>query len=245
MTREKTTIWSDPTGFMPRLQPMDIGVARTSLVVGHFETVRFHQTLFKQFQVEFPLGLSSAVPKRRAEFLAGRLAARYAFCQLSVPDQPIPQQADRAPSWPPGIIGSISHTGDLCAAVISVGERCAAGIDIEKVATGETADAIHDTALISSERSLVKHAQGLTINQCATLIFSAKESFFKALHPDVGRFFGFDSAELVELPSREHLYLRLTTDLSPNLPAGSEFELNYRCCDGNILTWLVTSKLTR
>ena len=53
--------------------------------------------------------VARAVPARRAEFAAGRRAAHRAMERLGVPAAPVAMGSDRAPVWPPGVIGSISH----------------------------------------------------------------------------------------------------------------------------------------
>ncbi len=54
--------------------------------------------------------LPGAVPARLAQFSTGRTAARLA---LQHPGQ------DRAPVWPAGSVGSISHCVRLCLAVVA------------------------------------------------------------------------------------------------------------------------------
>jgi len=63
--------------------------------------------------------LDRAIDKRRREFAAGRAAARMALRQRGGPDVAIPAAADRAPVWPTGWQGSISHKDTLCAAIVT------------------------------------------------------------------------------------------------------------------------------
>ncbi|MNE68057.1 phosphopantetheinyltransferase component of enterobactin synthase multienzyme complex [compost metagenome] len=62
-----------------------------------------------------------------------------------------------------------------------------------------------------------------------TLAFSAKESLFKAIYPQVGGYFDFDAARLVEVhwPSGR-LVLRVTQDLSTSIRAGMLFEGHFQ-----------------
>src|SRR3712207_1286527 len=54
--------------------------------------------------------------KRRREFAAGRQCARRALAHLGFAGVPLPASADRAPCWPVGVCGSISHTELFCIA---------------------------------------------------------------------------------------------------------------------------------
>nr|WP_259674725.1 4'-phosphopantetheinyl transferase superfamily protein [Pseudomonas fluorescens] len=70
-----------------------------------------------------------------------------------------------------------------------------------------------------------------------TLAFSAKESLFKAVFPQVGRYFDFDAARLVEVhwPSGR-LVLRVTQDLSTSIRAGMLFEGYFQMWAGAVFT---------
>lgn len=70
-----------------------------------------------QFSVSLPFELTSAVAKRRSEFLAGRLCAAHGL--LSIGADPEVGRADNLPVWPNGISGSISHTDGHAVADIS------------------------------------------------------------------------------------------------------------------------------
>src|SRR5947208_1552294 len=76
--------------------------------------------------------LGNVVPARRREFRAGRLYARQALRGLGIPETAIPIGPDRAPIWPKGVVGSISHSRNLCAAVVGLSaDYLGIGIDIE------------------------------------------------------------------------------------------------------------------
>ncbi|MBN8292231.1 4'-phosphopantetheinyl transferase superfamily protein [Rhodobacter sp. NTK016B] len=117
-----------------------------------------------------------AIDRRRAEFSAGRQAARQAIGR----DVAIPMAIDRSPVWPDGVTGSISHAGGW--AVAAVGEGLI-GLDLELDA--ELPEEIWDTVLLPQERGLTPHQ--------ARLIFSAKEAVYKAQYPQTGALFGFET----------------------------------------------------
>ncbi|CAI2936464.1 4'-phosphopantetheinyl transferase family protein [Aminobacter niigataensis] len=127
--------------------------------------------------------VSRATESRRREFAAGRSLARQAMASLGVPQAAIPAASDRAPVWPAGIVGSISHCSGWCvAAVARESQDCSAlGIDVEPATPLETD--LLDTICDDDElRWLARQAEpgrGLL----AKAIFSAKESVYKAQYP--------------------------------------------------------------
>lgn len=82
--------------------------------------------------VELP-ALTRARAARRADFVAGRIAARAAMVRMGHPTGPIPQGPDRAPVWPEGIRGSITHAGGVAIAVVGRARDWAGlGLDLER-----------------------------------------------------------------------------------------------------------------
>src|SRR5579859_734056 len=76
--------------------------------------------------------VAQAIESRAREFAAGRLCARRALAELGL-EQPIPAASDRQPIWPQGIVGSITHTEGIAAAVVASRSRFAAlGLDAER-----------------------------------------------------------------------------------------------------------------
>jgi 4'-phosphopantetheinyl transferase EntD len=128
-----------------------------------------------------------AVALRRAEFAAGRAAAAMAMAGLGLPVQAVPMGPDRAPVWPGGLVGSITHTRK--AALAAVARSGALGIDAEQV--GAVTPDLWDTVLHPSERGVVAQDAAL-----ATVIFCAKEAVYKAQYPVTGELFGFDRLEI-------------------------------------------------
>src|ERR671914_1172478 len=76
--------------------------------------------------------VAGAGAERRREFGTVRYCARKALRQLGVPAVPILPDVDRAPRWPVGVVGSMTHcAGYRAAAVARSGELCGLGIDAE------------------------------------------------------------------------------------------------------------------
>lgn len=124
--------------------------------------------------------VANSLEKRRREFAQGRACAREAMRRLGVEPAPIPARADRAPIWPEGIVGTITHTAGLVAAAVArTSEVVALGMDAESRArplkTGLErfirTEAERDACRLPLELDPVR------------LVFSAKESIHKCVAP--------------------------------------------------------------
>ncbi|MGR3504381.1 MAG: 4'-phosphopantetheinyl transferase family protein [Paracoccaceae bacterium] len=140
------------------------------------------------------VAMRRAVPSRRAEFTAGRAAARLALQRLGLPPAAIPSAPDRSPVWPAGVTGSISHAAGLCAAVLSRDLAATLGLDIEE-ATPLDED-LWPLVLTPSElQALDDHAPAQR-GRIAKRIFSIKEAAYKAQFPLTGAVIGFQALEV-------------------------------------------------
>ena len=128
--------------------------------------------------------LPGAVPARLAEFSAGRAAARIA---LHNPDQPIPIGPDRAPIWPAGLVGSITHCAGLCLAVVGKSQDYQ-GLGLDAEPDLPLAADLWPTILRGDEH-LSDHASAL-------VHFVAKEAAYKAQYSISERLFGFQTLRL-------------------------------------------------
>ena len=63
--------------------------------------------------------VAGAVASRQREFAGGRTCARRALLRLGHAAQPIPVGACRAPVWPHGVVGSITHCSSFAAAAVA------------------------------------------------------------------------------------------------------------------------------
>lgn len=212
------------------------------LLLSRFHVGHFTSALFEALDLNNPEVLQKAVTKRRAEFLAGRVMAKLALRALGSFETDIPIGPDRAPVWPSGSAGSISHTRDRCACLALPDAAFHPGVDIEALAFGQAMEAILKTVVNAQERAIIETQTSLSSALFATLAFSAKETLFKALYPIVRRFFGFDSAEFFAPPSEGRLGLRLTKSLHPSLPAGQTYDVRFIATAHHVLTWLVVPR---
>lgn len=194
--------------------------------------------LLEQGGIALPATLANAVLKRKVEFAAGRYCARHALRGLGYAGlETLPIGQHRAPVWPDGFVGSISH-GDGHALAVAAASRDwgGIGIDIERCLDHDAAQPLVPYLMSTAEQA-IGAATGMSVERWLTLVFSAKESLFKALYPRVGKYFDFLDAEVCALqPAQDGLTLRLLTTLSPQCIAGSRYTIQVSYFDNNIVT---------
>ncbi len=139
--------------------------------------------------------------------------------------------AQGEPLWPAGVVGSISHSKTLAAAVVADAARCGGiGLDIEEWADHAAAEAM--PGLVVSVRELAYlggFEREMARERLLTLVFSAKESFYKGAFGAVGRFFDFNAIELARLDlDAGSLRFTLTETLSPQFQLGQSITVECR-----------------
>ena len=134
-----------------------------------------------------------AVERRRAEFTTARSCARQALAQLGVPPAPVLIGPAREPVWPAGVVGSLTHCdGYRAAAVARRAEVASLGIDAEPHLA--LPDGVLDRVTLPAERRALG---GLPAGvRWDRLLFSAKESVYKAWYPLAQCWLGFEDARL-------------------------------------------------
>ncbi|MGA9592604.1 MAG: 4'-phosphopantetheinyl transferase superfamily protein [Candidatus Acidiferrales bacterium] len=173
--------------------------------------------------------------KRRNGFILGRAAARLALRRAGCAYSPaILQGPDREPLWPAGFAGSITHCGEWAVAAVAAQRRVRAiGIDLEDVDAvqrGEIAETV------CSEAELKWVADTKDSPQKLAMIFSAKESIYKALNPLCHRFFDFHDVELAWSPQRARFEGTLRVDLERDFPAGFQIQAGCQTWQNLIFT---------
>jgi 4'-phosphopantetheinyl transferase EntD len=143
--------------------------------------------------------VARAVLKRVREFAAGRLCARRALAEFGIIDFPIRAAGDRQPIWPDAFVGGITHTAGFCAAVVAPRARFAAlGIDTEIV--GHVRTQIQPSICTPGEVAWIGSLPQAERAAAATLIFSAKEAFYKCQYPLVAERLRFHDVSVEALP---------------------------------------------
>jgi enterobactin synthetase component D len=229
----------------PRLSPrpplLELGPAIAS---AGFETLD-HRAIILELEGLVADQPARAVAKRRAEFLAGRWAARQALAALGIEAIPGRDEAG-LPRWPEEVIGSITHGGDRAlSAVARRAEVRSLGIDAERLmpsASPELCRRICDEAeLARLERALSRPG-----HHALTLAFSAKESLYKCLHPLIGKFMDFHAARVTSVTRqgesgyvRGELTLELCVDWSSEFACGRRFRAPFVLADEHVETAVV------
>ena len=139
-----------------------------------------------------------AAAKRRHEFAAGRQCARAALAGLGVAPGPILAGDHGRPAWPPGVVGAITHcAGYRAAAVAWAADMMAIGLDAEPADDDELPARLLDTIALPGERARLADLRTAAPEvRWDRLLFSAKESVFKAWFPLAGRWLGFHQADI-------------------------------------------------
>jgi 4'-phosphopantetheinyl transferase EntD len=140
------------------------------------------------------IALGQAVEKRRREFTTARACAHRALVRLNLPPQPISVGGRGEPRWPVGLVGSITHChGYRACALAHAADIVTIGIDAEpneRLPAGVLAAIARDEELLwLRERMATTPAVSWD-----RLLFSAKESVYKACSPFAQRRLGFEDA---------------------------------------------------
>lgn len=176
--------------------------------------------------------LVKACFSRKQEFQRGRVCAAEALNSLGEYNHYIVEvEDDRSPIWPRGVVGSISHCKKYsCSVAASSAELTAVGIDLES--TVRVQDKLARMIQFDSD---IQSDSRLSSTELLSLIFSAKESLYKALYPQVKCYFGFEDAALTEV-TESNFSIKLINDLSCDYKKGASFKGNFLFFDEHVLT---------
>jgi 4'-phosphopantetheinyl transferase EntD len=139
--------------------------------------------------------LGRSVPERQQEFAAGRLCARRALAELGVADFALIAQPDRQPVWPAQIIGSITHTIGLCAAVVGLRSQFA-GLGVDSEIVGRVTAELRPRICVPDELAWIDCLAPALHAGASALIFAAKEAFYKAQSPMTRQWLGFHDLKI-------------------------------------------------
>jgi len=144
--------------------------------------------------VEEEAALGRSVEKRRREFVTARACARRALARLGVAAQAIPSGPKGEPVWPAGVVGSITHCAGYRACAVARGaDLVTLGIDAE-LDQPLPEGLLGDVALPEERRRLHALAALDPTVSWDRLLFSIKESVYKAWFPLARQWLGFEDA---------------------------------------------------
>ncbi|MGW7369912.1 4'-phosphopantetheinyl transferase family protein [Streptomyces sp. NPDC054841] len=137
--------------------------------------------------------IRKSVEKRRKEFTTVRYCARRALTELGQSPGPVLPDRHGAPLWPAAVIGSLTHCDGYRAAALAHGNQSMMlGIDAEP--HGPLPSGVLEAIALPAERAWIGSAPAGT--HWDRLLFSAKESVYKAWYPRTGERLSFEDAEL-------------------------------------------------
>ncbi|MDL5033560.1 4'-phosphopantetheinyl transferase superfamily protein [Pelomonas sp. APW6] len=211
-----------------------------ALSVLRFDEAMFTSAHFTAARLPCPDSIARSVRKRQAEFFFGRLAARQAMARAGVEQQLVSAGVgigrSREPLWPAGLVGSISHTTGIAMAAASP-SYSGIGIDVERVISHETRAAVLQLTMDGAETRMLERCSGpMSLDERITVVFSAKESLFKAAFSSVKRYFDFSAARLSSLDLQSgRLELTLVEPLNQEFARGRRCELTFASLEGGFI----------
>ena len=152
------------------------------------------------FPVELA-AIASAVPKRQGEFRTVRGCARAALAGLGLDRPPMVPGERGAPSWPAGVVGSMTHcTGYAAAAAAS--SQLFAGLGIDAEPHAPLPDGVLDVVTRPGEREHLIELGRTYPDVCwDRVLFSAKESVYKTWFPLTRSWLGFEDVTVILDPT--------------------------------------------
>lgn len=130
--------------------------------------------------------------RRREEFSSGRYCARRAMAARGMPLGAVLIGASRSPVWPAGTCGSLTHSRQLAGAAVS-DSLSGLGLDIEHFGRLSVRAA---ERILTEPESQALHALAPDFLRLATIVFSAKESVYKAIYPIAGLYVGYREVQI-------------------------------------------------
>ncbi|WP_137938831.1 4'-phosphopantetheinyl transferase superfamily protein [Chitinivorax sp. B] len=214
-----------------------------SVYATEFQLSAFQPVLLDTLGTSIPTSIQRSAPKRQADYLSGRLCASQALQSIGIEGWIAPIGEDRAPQWPAGLVGSITHgTGMAAAAVARAEHYRGVGIDVETLLKPETLHNIAESVLTPAEQTILADMLGAQQAAFIATVFSLKESLYKALYPIVGKSFYFHDAEVVGWDANQTaVTLKLLLDLSNDWRVGHTVTGYYAAQHARVISLVLIS----
>lgn len=178
--------------------------------------------------------LESAGPRRLAEFASGRRAAHAAMARLGTSVRAVPHGPDRAPIWPEGLVGSITHNEMICLAAVGYAARHA-GLALDVEEDSPLPEDLVPEICTSAELAWLSVQPESERGHLARLIFSAKECAYKLIYPTTRAVLGFDAFEITPDLETGQFEATLSRNVAPFV-ARSRFAGRFAFGAGLVLT---------
>jgi 4'-phosphopantetheinyl transferase EntD len=215
-----------------RLAPLSLFPAHVAYA--ELAAASAHEPLFAE-EADY---VARAVEKRRLEFALGRTCARRALSALGIAPQPLIANPDRSVRWPDEAWGSITHSEGFYAAVAAL-RTDLRGIGIDAEQRGRVQEKLWSH--VASEREIAWfRAAGSerAAAERATLLFSAKEAFYKAQYCVSATFVGFHEVE-VDFDTAGGFVVTVMSDIADYFARGLRFAGRYAELADHVVTGVV------
>ena len=135
---------------------------------------------------------------RKEHYRSGRICAGEVLSKLGTLGQPVLRDPQtREPLWPEGISGAITHSGKWAAAAAGkTSDVLGIGIDLEDLER-QVDSRISRHVCIPEEQKWLQECGEDCLEQNLKIIFSAKESIFKAFFPYTRTYLHFHDARIL------------------------------------------------
>lgn len=195
-----------------------------------------------QSKIHYDQAVDGFHPNRKQEFLLGRVCASKAFEKCTgIPLLTLTPNKDRSPAWPSNVVGTISHNQYWVGAAVGLkSDLIGIGMDFEVM--GRTKIALSTQIRSAGD---IKTLGKFSEEELLTLIFSCKESLYKALHPIVKTFFSFEEAAVTKINLENNTFeIILLSQVGPNFgPLGrNTFNGRFTIYNNSCLTVLEISE---
>lgn len=185
--------------------------------------------------------VARAVEKRKREFTLGRSCARRALLSLGIDPQPLPANTDRSVRWPAEAWGSVTHTENFCAAVAAL-RRDVRGLGIDAEVRARVRENLWSHVASAREIAWFRHAANeREAAERATLLFSAKEAFYKAQFCLSESFVGFHAVEL-EFDPQGGFVVTVVEDIAQSFARGERVAGRYALLPDHVVTSVVIAQ---
>lgn len=183
--------------------------------------------------------IAAAVDRRKREFAVGRILARRALAELGRPPCALLNGEDRAPIWPEGIAGSITHTRAWCAVALALRSVVqSVGIDVER--DEPLKEELLTTVCRPAEQAWLRAQAPGDRGWLGKLVFSIKECAYKVQYPLSRTFLDFSAMEVCVDLEAERWRARFTEPAGTAFAIGDTLEGRWRRTEGLIASagWL-------
>ncbi len=231
--------WNEPcnTSFAKKFHLTLPESKHLTIVAVDYDIASYDICLFRRFGIHLPGTIENSVLKRQAEYLAGRYVARRAMSNLDTNVISIPSGRHRNPIWPEGIVASITHTDTKAVCIASYKKEYKyLGIDLERKLESKCIFDIKNIIINKQEEDLLATSR-ICFEDAFSLVFSAKESLFKALYHNVKDYFDFSAAQVTAIFFSERQFqITLLENLSNELTKSTKFTGYFTFYEGHVLT---------